>query len=76
MQEYMYWIGSCGKIVSTDSLGLHIALAMEKPLVGLFGPTPSSEVHANNNTCYIQVQKTDEIEPETVAQMVVGFEED
>ena len=36
---YADWINSCGLIVTNDSLGLHLAVAMEKKIVGLFGPT-------------------------------------
>jgi len=31
-------------VISTDSLGLHIALALSKPVLGLFGPTKATEV--------------------------------
>jgi heptosyltransferase-2 len=41
----MDWIHSCRVVVSTDSLGLHLGLAMDKWVVGLFGPTDPSEIH-------------------------------
>jgi heptosyltransferase-2 len=31
-------------VISTDSLGLHIALALNKPVLGIFGPTKAIEV--------------------------------
>jgi len=31
--------------VSSDSLGLHICLALKKNVIGLFGPTPAIEVY-------------------------------
>lgn len=49
LDEYIKWIGSCRLIVTTDSLGLHLAIAMEKPVVVLFGPTMPDEVHLYGN---------------------------
>ena len=45
LNNYMDWINSCKMIVSNDSLGLHLAIAMKKKSLGLFGPTPNAEVH-------------------------------
>lgn len=45
MREYIDWINSCRLLVTSDSLGLHIALALGKKLVVLYGPTPSSEIY-------------------------------
>jgi len=42
---YMDWINSCKIIVSIDSLGVHLALALKKKTICLFGPTPSNEVY-------------------------------
>ncbi len=42
---YMAWINSCKLLISQDSLGIHIALALKKNMVGLFGPTDSQEVY-------------------------------
>ncbi len=44
IEDYIEWIASCRLLVSNDSLGLHIALGLGKPVVALFGPTISSEV--------------------------------
>lgn len=43
--SYMDWINSCETIITSDSLGLHLALAFNKNVLGLFGPTPSKEVY-------------------------------
>ncbi|MBI5902151.1 MAG: glycosyltransferase family 9 protein [Deltaproteobacteria bacterium] len=48
IEEYMEWINSCSLIVTNDSLGLHIAHALDKKIVALFGPTISSEVYVKN----------------------------
>ncbi|HOX37991.1 MAG TPA: glycosyltransferase family 9 protein [Candidatus Brocadiia bacterium] len=45
LRGYMDWINSCRVIVTNDSLGLHLALALRKKVVALFGPTISSEIH-------------------------------
>jgi heptosyltransferase-2 len=45
LYSYMDWINSARVIVTNDSLGLHLGLAMKKKVIGLFGPTPSAEVY-------------------------------
>ena len=47
LRDYMEWIASCKTIVTNDSLGLHIALALGKNVVAMFGPTHASEVPDN-----------------------------
>ncbi|MDP7034960.1 MAG: glycosyltransferase family 9 protein [Planctomycetota bacterium] len=42
---YIDWIHSCRLLVTNDSLGLHLALALGKSVVALFGPTSSHEIH-------------------------------
>ncbi|MEW6488698.1 MAG: glycosyltransferase family 9 protein [Thermodesulfobacteriota bacterium] len=43
--EYMDWIHSCRLLVTNDSLGLHIALALRKKVVVLYGPTNPNETY-------------------------------
>lgn len=45
---YMDWLNSSKIIISNDSLGLHIGIALRKKVYGLFGPTPNSEVYFYN----------------------------
>lgn len=45
LYEYMDWINSCRLIITNDSLGLHLAFAFHKSVIGLFGPTDPSEVY-------------------------------
>jgi heptosyltransferase II len=45
LRSYIEWINSARVIVSNDSLGLHLGLATGKKVIGLFGPTPHSEMH-------------------------------
>ncbi len=47
LYDYMDWINSCKTIITNDSLGLHIALALGKRVIALFGPTSSIEVLGN-----------------------------
>lgn len=48
LYEYMDWINSCKFIISHDSLGIHIALALKKKVVGLLGPTDPQELYLYN----------------------------
>lgn len=45
LREYMDWINSCRLLVTNDSLGLHIAIALQKKVVVLYGPTNPNETH-------------------------------
>lgn len=47
---YINWIQSCHTILTHDSLGLHIGLALNKPITALFGPTSSREIYLVNTT--------------------------
>lgn len=48
LNKYMDWLNSHKLIITSDSLGLHLALAMKKRVLGLFGPTPHKEVYFYN----------------------------
>lgn len=45
LHKYMDWIHSCKIIITNDSLGLHIAFAFKKKVIGLFGPTDAKEIY-------------------------------
>lgn len=45
IRHYIDWLASCRLIVTCDSLGLHLALALRKKAVALFGPTASEQIH-------------------------------
>lgn len=45
IRQYIEWINSCRLLVTTDSLGLHIALALKKNVIILYGPTHSGETY-------------------------------
>jgi heptosyltransferase-2 len=44
IERYIDWIAGCGLLVTNDSLGLHLAIALNKPVVALFGPTSHADV--------------------------------
>lgn len=45
LYEYMDWIAGCKVLVTSDSLGVHLALAMRKSVVVLFGSTSGEEIY-------------------------------
>ncbi len=45
IEEYVEWISSCRTVITHDSLGLHLALALKKKVVAIFGPTPREQVY-------------------------------
>ncbi|HTY39260.1 MAG TPA: glycosyltransferase family 9 protein [Bacteroidota bacterium] len=56
LYEYMDWINSCRVLVTSDSLGLHIAFAYERNVVGLFGPTDPSEIYLYDGSVVLRSQ--------------------
>lgn len=45
LYQYMDWVNSCRLIITNDSLGMHLALALKKKAIVLFGPSYSKEVY-------------------------------
>lgn len=45
LYDYMDWINSCRLILTNDSLGMHLAIALGKKTIALFGPSSSKEVY-------------------------------
>ncbi|MFQ5480249.1 MAG: glycosyltransferase family 9 protein [Thermodesulfobacteriota bacterium] len=45
IEKYIEWINSLKVLVTNDSLGLHIAHALGKKIVALFGPTKETEIY-------------------------------
>ncbi len=45
LHSYIDWVNSSKVLISLDSLGLHVAMALKKKVIGLFGPTPHKEVY-------------------------------
>jgi len=42
---YIDWLNSCRIIITNDSLGMHLAIALKKKIITMFGPTSEKEVH-------------------------------
>lgn len=53
LYEYMDWVNSCKTIISNDSLGMHIAIALSKKCIGLFGPTNPDETFFYQGSSYV-----------------------
>ncbi|MCF7958659.1 MAG: hypothetical protein K9M57_09455 [Phycisphaerae bacterium] len=45
IRHYIDWLASCRLIITCDSLGLHLALALKNQVVALFGATPPEQIH-------------------------------
>ena len=45
VRQYIDWLSSCKLIITSDSLGLHLAIALKKKVIALFGPTPSEQIY-------------------------------
>jgi heptosyltransferase-2 len=45
IEHYMDWINSCRLVVTCDSLGMHLGLALKKKVIALFGSTPSDSIY-------------------------------
>lgn len=55
--EYMNWINSAKIIVTHDSLGLHIARALNKKILALFGPTSSREIYLGEGVALSEAER-------------------
>jgi heptosyltransferase-2 len=54
LYDYIDWINKCRFLVTCDSLGLHIAIALKKKVIALFGPTPVfKEAYGLGRQCII-----------------------
>jgi len=45
VRHYIDWLASCRLIITSDSLGLHVSLALRKKIVALFGATAPEQVY-------------------------------
>jgi heptosyltransferase-2 len=57
LTQYMNWINSVQILVTHDSLGLHIARALNKQVLALFGPTSSREIHLGDGLALSESEK-------------------
>lgn len=53
LYEYIDWINSCKLLISQDSLGLHLSMALHKKTIGLFGSTDSEEIYPYGDVTFL-----------------------
>lgn len=56
IESYMDWIFAGRVIVTCDSLGMHLGLALRKKVIALFGPTPSDGIYMYNRGTLVRAQ--------------------
>ena len=54
---YIDWLNSCRFIITNDSLGLHIAIALKKKIIAMFGPTSEKEVFLFDKGIVVRPEK-------------------
>lgn len=73
LEDYFAWLDACDMIVTNDSLGLHIALALGKKIVALFGPTLDKEVHDTDGLIKI-VSSTKDVKDISVEEVIEAID--
>jgi len=63
LKEYIDWINSCKVIITQDSLGLHLAMALDKKVIALFGATDYEEIFPYSNVTFLQAPSKCNIMP-------------
>ncbi|PLX66945.1 MAG: glycosyl transferase [Denitrovibrio sp.] len=69
LYEYIDWINSNKTLISCDSLGLHIALALNKNVIVLFGPTNATEVFFYQKSDHIKKETMEDISAQEVFEI-------
>ena len=59
LNEFIGLLNICNCIITTDSLGLHVALALRKPTLALFCSTLENEIKEEPNLIKLQSPLTD-----------------
>lgn len=59
LHEFIGIVNLCNAIITTDSLALHISLALKKPTIALFFCTPANEIKQEDNLIKISSPLTD-----------------
>lgn len=72
LYQYIDWINTNKILVTNDSLGLHIALALGKKVIAMFGPTSAKEVYFYSGTV-IQKEKMSDIKTQEVYQEIISL---
>ncbi len=45
IKHYIDWLASCRLVITCDSLGLHLSLALDNQIIALFGSTPPEQIY-------------------------------
>jgi len=70
LYQYIDWINTNKILVTNDSLGLHIALALGKKVIAMFGPTSAKEVYFYSGSV-IQKEKMSDITMQEVYKEII-----
>lgn len=54
LEDYIDWVNSSKLIITQDSLGMHLAMALEKKQIALFGATGFEEVYSYGETVFMK----------------------
>jgi len=79
MADYFNDINECKLVITGDTFAMHIALALRKDVIGLFGPTSAPEIHdyhrmikiTTNMPCKCCYKKECDIKPNCMDQIEV-----
>ena len=63
IKEYIEWINSAKLIITQDSLGLHLSMALNKKVIALFGSTDSSEIFPYGEVKFLHAKSDCQIKP-------------
>ena len=56
LKEFSALINNCALIIAADTLAMHIAIALKKPVVAIFGPTCPQEIDLYSRGCKITTE--------------------
>jgi len=71
--DYINWINESRILVTNDSLGLHLALALKKEVVAMFGPTSSREVNFYGRGRVLDKDKMSDISVDEVFEQITAL---
>jgi hypothetical protein len=54
LEAYINWLASCRLIITTDSLGLHLAIALGIPVIAYFSVTSFDEIDHHQSVSFLQ----------------------
>jgi len=53
LKEFSALINNCALVIAADTLAMHVAIALKKPVVAIFGPTCPQEIDLYSRGCKI-----------------------